>query len=158
MRRLLTVGMLAALVLPAVSAARARAPNDGTLSVRDARGVITVAARGSVIGNFAQGRIRIVDPVEGDGTGAIVSGEEFHKGIDEDTDVYRGTNVRFRLIGGYFKVRIKGSGINLSVVGKGTTTLDGAGTADDGVFSINGGDYVGILNFPLTFPLAAPTP
>src|SRR5262245_17060384 len=157
-RRLLTVGMLAAVVLPAVSAAREGAPNDGTLSVRDAHGVITVTARGSVIGNFAQGRMKIVDPTEGDGTGPIVSGEDFHKEIDEKTDFYRGTNVRFRLIGGYFKLRIKGSGINLSVVGVGTLTLKGAGTADDGVFSINGGDQVPILNFPLTFPLAAPTP
>jgi hypothetical protein len=98
----------------------------------------------------------IVDPIEGDGTGPIISGEEFHKGIDEKTDFYRGTKVRFRPIGGYFKVRIKGSGINLSVVGKGTFTLNGAGTADDGVFSINGGDYAPILNFPTTFPLAAP--
>jgi hypothetical protein len=158
MRFLLTFAVLAALALPAGSAARERTPNDGTLSVRDGRGVITVAARGAVIGSFAQGRMTIADPLEGDGTGPIVSGEEFHKGIDEKTDFYRGTKVRFRLIGGYFKVRIKGSGINLSAVGKGTLTLDGAGTADDGSFSINGADYAPILNFPLTFPLAAPTP
>ena len=64
--------------------------------------------------------------------------------------------MRFRLIGGYFRVRIRGSGINFSVVGKGTVTLNGAGTADDGTFSINGADYAPILNFPLMFPLAAP--
>ena len=85
MRRLLTVAMLAALVLPAVSAASERSPNDGTLSVRGARGVIVVSARGGVIGSFAQGRMTIVDPLEGDGTGPIVSGEEFHRGIDDNT-------------------------------------------------------------------------
>ena len=150
--------MLVALALPGASAARERTPSDGTLSVKDARGTIVVNARGGVIGSFAQGRITIVDPVEGDGTGPIVSGEEFYKGIDEKTDFYRGTKVRFRLIGGAFKVRVVGRGINLSVVGKGTVTLNGAGTADDGSYSVNGGDYIAISDVPVTFPLSASSP
>jgi hypothetical protein len=158
MRRLLPFAMLLALALPGASAARERTPSDGTLSVRDGRGTIVVNARGGVIGSFAQGKMTIIDPVEGDGTGPIVSGEEFYKGIDEKTDFYRGTKVRFRLIGGAFKVRIQGRGINLSVVGKGSVTLNGAGTGDDGAFSVNGGDYTAIPDTAVVFQLSATSP
>ncbi|CAN5373660.1 hypothetical protein BH18ACT12_BH18ACT12_22300 [soil metagenome] len=158
MRRLLTFAMLIALAVPASSAARERSPSDGTLSVRDARGTIILSARGGVIGSFAQGSVRIVDPVEGDGTGPIVSGDEFRKEIDEKTDIYRGTRVRFRIIGGAFKVIIKGRGINLSLVGKGNVTLDGAGTADDGTYSVNGGEYSVVPIFLFAFPLSATSP
>jgi hypothetical protein len=158
MRRLLTFAMLIALAVPASSAARERSPNDGTLSVRDARGTIILSARGGVIGSFAQGSVRIVDPVEGDGTGPIVSGDEFRKEIDEKTDIYRGTKVRFRIIGGAFKVVIKGRGINLSLVGKGSVTLNGAGTGDDGTYSVNGGEYSFVPDFLFAFPLSATSP
>jgi hypothetical protein len=50
MRRLLTFAMLVALALPAASAARTQGANDGTVSVRDARGTITISGRGGVIG------------------------------------------------------------------------------------------------------------
>jgi len=158
MRRLLTFAMLIALAVPASSAARERSPTDGTLSVRDARGTIVLNVRGGVIGSFAQGSVRIVDPVEGDGTGPIVSGDEFRKEIDEKTDIYRGTRVRFRIIGGAFKVVVKGRGINLSLVGKGTVTLNGAGTGDDGTYSVNGGEYSPIPDFLFPFPLSATSP
>jgi len=158
MRLLLTFAMLIALAVPASSAARERSPTDGTLSVRDARGTIVLNVRGGVIGSFAQGSVRIVDPVEGDGTGPIVSGDEFRKEIDEKTDIYRGTRVRFRIIGGAFKVIVKGRGINLSLVGKGTVTLNGAGTGDDGTYSVNGGEYSPIPDFLFPFPLSATSP
>ena len=82
MRRLLTFALLVALALPAASAARTRGPNDGTLSVKEARGWILISARGGVIGSFAQGKVTIVDPVEGDGTGPVVSGDEWSKSRD----------------------------------------------------------------------------
>jgi hypothetical protein len=158
MRRLLTFAVLVALALPATSAARQRGAADGTLSVRDARGKISISARGGVIGSFAQGSVTIVDPIENDGTGPIVSGESFHKEIDFQTDVYRGKNVRFRIIGGSFRVRVQGRGINLSLVGKGNVTLLGAGTGDDGTYSVNGGEYSAIPSFPFVFPLSATSP
>jgi hypothetical protein len=159
MRRLLTFAVLAAaFALPAGSAARTSGPNDGSLSVKDGRGVVTIQGRGAVIGSFAQGSIRIVDPIEGDGTGPIVSGEEFHREIDDTTDVYRGTKVRFRNIGGTFKVVVRGRGINLSFVGKGTVTMNGAGTDDDGTYATNGGEYSPIPDFLFPFALSATNP
>jgi hypothetical protein len=158
MRRLLTFAMLLALVLPAASVARTHAPSDGTLSVKDARGLIVISARGGVIGSFAQGKVTIVDPVQGDGTGPVVSGEEFHKEIDAQTDVYRGAKVRFRIIGGAFKIRVQGRGINLSLVGKGSVTLSGAGTGADGMYSVNGDPYSVFPNFLFSFVLSSASP
>jgi hypothetical protein len=147
-----------ALLVPTSSAARSRTPNDGTLSVRAARGVVVVAVKGGVIGSFAQGRVIITDPVEGDGTGPIVRGDEWALERGEATTVYGGKGVRFRLIGGAFRIKVLGRGINLSVVGKGTVTLDGAGTFDDGTYSVNDGEYAPIPALPITFPLSTTTP
>src|SRR6266705_232953 len=155
MRRLLTFAMLAALALPAASAARTQGASDGTLSVRDGRGTITISGRGGVIGSFAQGRVTISDPVDGDGTGPIVTGDEWSRDRDATTTTWGGTKVRFRIIGGSFRIVVKGRGINLSLVGRGNVTLIGAGTADDGSYSVNGGDYSPIPSFQLVFPLSA---
>ncbi len=125
MRRLLTFAVLLALALPAASAARTRGANDGTLSVKDARGTIFISARGGVIGSFAQGKVTIV---------------------------------RFRIIGGAFKIRVQGRGINLSLVGKGNVTLNGAGTGADGMYSVNGDTYSVIPDFLFSFVLSATSP
>jgi hypothetical protein len=159
MRRLLTFALLVALAVPATSAARSRGMNDGTLSVRDGRGVIIISGRGAVIGSFAQGRVTISDPVDGDGTGPIVTGDDFPPiERDEDTTTWRGTKVRFRIIGGTFKIVVRGRGINLSLVGKAAVTLNGAGTDDDGTFSVNGDEYTAIPDFPFPFVLSATSP
>jgi hypothetical protein len=158
MRALLTFAMLAALALPAASAARDQGANDGTLSVRDARGTVTISVRGGVIGSFARGSVRISDPVDGDGTGPIVTGDEWSNERDATTTTWGGTRVRFRIIGGAFRIVVKGRGINLSLVGKGNVTLDGAGTLDDGSYSVNGGEYLAMPGFPLPFPLSSTTP
>jgi hypothetical protein len=159
MRPLLTFAMLAALALPAASAARNQGAQDGTLSVRDGRGSITITARGGVIGSFTQGKVTITDPVDGDGTGPIVTGDDFPPIERSDTTTtWRGTKVRFRIIGGSFRIVVKGRGINLSLVGKGNVTLDGAGTEDDGSYSVNGADYLPILGFLFPFQLSSSTP
>src|SRR5256885_536365 len=127
MRRLLTFAVLAALALPAAATARQRGPNDGTLSVKEAKGVVTIQGRGAVIGSFAQGRVTISDPIDGDGTGPIVTGDDWSKDKNETTTTWGGTKVRFRMIGGTFRIVVKGRGINLSFVGVGNVILQGAG-------------------------------
>jgi hypothetical protein len=158
MRRLLTFAMLAALALPAASAARTQGANDGTVSVRDARGTITISGRGGVIGSFARGSVTIADPVEGDGTGPVVTGDDWSRDRDATTTTWGGTKVRFRIIGGSFRIVVRGRGINLSLVGTGKVTLSGAGTADDGSYSVNGGDYISVPGFPFAFPLSSTSP
>jgi opacity protein-like surface antigen len=159
MRRLLTFAVLAlALALPAAAAARTHASSDGTLSVKDARGVITIQGRGGVIGSFARGSVTINDPVDGDGTGPIVTGDEWSKDKSDTATVWGGTRVRFRMIGGTFKIVVRGRGINLSFVGKGNVIINGAGTDDDGSYATNGGDYNLIPAFAVPFALSATSP
>jgi hypothetical protein len=159
MRRiLLTLAVLVALLAPASSGARARTPTDGTLSVQSARGTITIQGRGAVIGSFMRGSVTINDPVEGDGTGPIVTGDDWVKERSETMTTWGGTRVRFRIIGGAFRVVVKGRGINLSLVGKAMVTLKGAGTEDDGSYSANGEEYSPIPDFRLDFPLSATSP
>jgi hypothetical protein len=160
MRRLLTFAVLvAALAVPTAATARPHGPNDGTLSVQDGRGVITIQGRGGVIGSFARGSVTISDPVDGDGTGPIVTGDDFPPiERDANTTTWRGAKVRFRIIGGTFRVRVKGSGVNLSFVGKATVTLNGFGTDDDGTYSANGDTYSPIPDFPFQFLLSATSP
>ncbi len=153
MRRLIATIAVLAFAVPAAALAAVHGPSDGTLSLRDGRGTFTVNARGGIIGSFAKGRVVITDPDPTDGTGPIVTGDEWHKERSDTTDVYGGTKVRFRLIGGAFRIRVYGTGINLSVVGKGTVGISGAGTADDGTYSLDGGDYVPVPGVAITLTL-----
>lgn len=158
MRRLLTFALLFGLVLPSAALARPDGLNDGTLSVSSGDGKIVIAGRGGVIGSFAKGSVTISDPIDGDGTGPIVSGDDLPPIERNDTTTtWRGKGVRFRIIGGFFKIAVKGRGINLSFVGKGNITITGAGTLDDGTYSVNGGDYTAIP-FQVAFPLSATSP
>lgn len=157
MRRLLTFAMLAlALALPTGAAARHLGANDGTLSVKDARGVFTIQGRGGVIGSVTQGKITISDPIDGDGTGPIVTGDDFPPiERNENTTTWRGNKVRFRIIGGTFRVVVNGRGVNLSFVGKGSIILNGRGTDDDGSYSVNGSEYNLIPALAFPFQLSA---
>src|SRR5512133_516197 len=159
MRRLLTFAVLGlALAVPAGAAARTSGSTDGTLSVKAARGIVTIQGRGGVIGSCAKGSVLINDPVDGDGTGPIVTGDDWSKDKTDTATVWGGTRVRFRIIGGYFKVVVRARGINLSFVGKGSVIVNGAGTDDDGSYAVNGGDYNLIPAFALPFTLSATSP
>jgi hypothetical protein len=111
-----------------------------------------------VIGSFARGSVTISDPIDGDGTGPVVTGDDWSKEKNDTTSTWGGTKVRLRMIGGTFKIVVRGRGINLSLVGKGTITLNGAGTGADGSYSVNGGEYSAMPDFPATFFLSATSP
>jgi len=157
MKALLIALALIALALPAAAAGTRLDPADGTLSVRDGRGNFVVNARGGIIGSFTRGRVIITDPIDGDGTGPIVSGDDWHKDRTDITTVYGGTRVRFRMIGGSFRIRVIGTGVNLAVVGRGSATITGQGTDDDGTYSVNGVPYAPVPAFA-QFPLNASSP
>jgi hypothetical protein len=160
MKRLLPLAALVALLLPSLGTATTRNPGDGTLSVRDGRGTFMISARGGVIGSFARGRVIITDPNPDDGTGPIVSmsSDDIKQERSATTTAWYGTKIRFRLIGGFFRIKVVGRGVNLSVVGRGQVSFNGEGTLDDGSFSVNGGDYVPVLPDQLSFPLNGSSP
>jgi hypothetical protein len=51
--------------------------------------------------------------------------------------VFAGTNFRFRAIGGYYRVVVRGSGVYLFAGGHGHVSLRGS----DGTYSVNGGKF-----------------
>jgi hypothetical protein len=165
MRQLLVLVSLLALLVPTASARDAQR-GDGTLSIRDGRGTIVIHARGAVIGQIARfernGRLVIEDLREDDDAVPRVLGADWTRLRGDGTPVYGGKALRFRLIGGRFVLRITNAlGVQLSVVGRGSMMLDGAGSVlsgigYDGVFSLNGEPAVSLPDDPETFPLRPP--
>ena len=137
---------LAALLIPAASFARSAPPvNNGTLSIREARGIVQLNARGSMTGRL-NGRLTITDPKPYDVKRAIVYGATRTIYRNEKTTVFQGKNLRFRAIGAQFRIRAEGKAIFVSALARGSVLLDGAGDPSanifyDGVFSLNDEAY-----------------
>jgi hypothetical protein len=134
--------ILLALVVPAFAVAAGAAVDDGTLTVKDGVGTVQIRANGVVLGRIARGSVQISDINPGDGGLPQITCEGKRDISDTTLDpndvvvVCTGTDIRFRLIGGAFKLAVTGKGISLSVVGKGRVTLLGTGT-DPGTFRFN---------------------
>jgi hypothetical protein len=164
MRNLLVLFLLLLLVVPATALARTAPPpptNDGTLSIREGRGLVQLSARGSITGRFGNGKITITDPNPYDTYRPAVFGASKITYRNEKTTVYQGRSVRFRMIGALFHTKIEGRGIFLSAIGRGRGQLDGAGgTAAgifyDGVWSLNDEPYHSLPDTLTSFQLAAP--
>jgi hypothetical protein len=137
MRSLLVLLASAALAVPAVAWTATRAVDDGTLSVRNGDGVVFVSATGTLIGTCDQCRVSIVDPSPDDGAPPVVTGYEGHKDLGDTHDLWSGKDVRFRMVGGFFKVKVTGSGIDLAVVAKGWGRIQ-AYDSNTGTYSVNG--------------------
>jgi hypothetical protein len=161
-RRVLVLICMLALLVPAASAGNAQR-GDGTLSIRDGRGSVVVHARGAVIGQLSRlergGKLVIEDPV---GSEPRVVGADWARERADGTLVYGGKGIRFRVIGGRFVLRVTNVvGLQLSVVGKGRVTLDGAGSLEqgalyDGVYSLNGETAESLPDDATNFSLQAP--
>jgi hypothetical protein len=149
-------------VLSAAPTSAAPAPrSQGTLSVRDGKGLVQLSARGSMIGRFQRGKVTITDPNPHDSRRAVVLGAERIVSRGAKTTVYSGKDVRFRIVGWLAHVRIEGRGIHLSAVGSGRGMVDGAGDPDlgvfyDGVWSLNDEAYTSLPDELTGFQLAGP--
>jgi hypothetical protein len=163
MRRLVAFTVLAlSLAVPAVGLAVTDGVDDGTLSVRNGTGKVVLQFSGSAVGRVGHGKIVITDPLDGDGAGFDLWGcdERFDK--TDTTTVCTGSGIRFRAIGGRYKIAIlRATGVFLSAVGHGSVLLDGRGedpnVDGDGVYSLNDNPYRSLPNFPKSLDLAAPT-
>lgn len=160
MRKLLILCLLALAIPAATSAARSAPPaNNGSLSIREARGIVQLNARGSMTGRL-NGRITITDPKPFDSKRAIVYGATKTIYRNEKTTIFQGRNLRFRAIGAQFKIRADGRAIFVSALARGSVLLDGAGDIDsnifyDGVFSLNDEQYRSLPDDPTPFELVA---
>jgi hypothetical protein len=158
-RRLSLILLAALLVLPTAAVAGLRAAGDGTLVVRNANAKsITVQGKGTIIGHFDHGWIRVTDYNPDDAIDPQVNGAKWSRPVNDTTWLYTGGDIRFRFFGGRYKVQFSGTGIDISAVGRGTATLVGAGTFDDGDFAVNGGKFtpLGLVTQTVNFNSAAP--
>lgn len=140
MRKTFVLLGLLALALPVAGVAGLRA-GEGTLSVEGGQGKVTVQARGGVIGRLERGFVVIYDLSPEDVYEAKVIGDDQPVRLVGETGIqYAGAGLRFRMVGGGFRIVINGKGIDLSVVAKGSGSIM-AGKADDpGVYSLDGAD------------------
>jgi hypothetical protein len=159
MRRLVVSLTLLALALPAAGSTAVRTAGDGTLSVRDLDGSISVVANGGVIGRCSQ-CVLVLDEWRDDEILPVVTGA---RGTDIDDDElkerFAGTNLRWKVMGGSFRMIVRsGVDVDLSLVGKGRVRWV-RGT--NGSYVLNGGDAQSVLPIsPPSFQLnpVAPNP
>lgn len=144
MRKLVVVLCSACALVVAVTAALAGEPSAGTLSVERGKGVVMIDLRGSVLGRLTVGSLRVTDQTPNDRYSALVVGRKLtQERLGPRTVLYRGQGLRFRMLGGGYRMVARGSGITVSAVGRGVVMLDGEPRfpGDDvGVYSRDGVD------------------
>ena len=161
----LLVPFLLVLVLPATAFARLTPPKpaNGTLSIREGRGIVQLNARGSLTGRL-RGRIAITDPNPYDSKRPVVYGATKTTYKNDRKVIYQGKNVRFRLIGALYTIRLEGRAIFMSAIGRGKGQVDGDGDVQadifyDGVWSLNDEPYHSLPDDPTAFELmSTPSP
>jgi len=155
MRRLLVPILLAAALVPAAALAAPGAPGDGTVSVKNANGKVAIVARGSFIAYCDSCSIFVSDPDPTDAAAPIVTNADTATVLTDTKLMYKGSQMRFRSVGGFIRVIIQGRGIDLSGIGRGQVVLDGTGGSDDGTYAFNGDFYRSLPDFELRFPFSS---
>lgn len=146
MRNLVPALLAVLLTAPGVAVATTEATvADGALSVADGRGEVTLGRRagilGGVIGRFDSGCVTITDLTPEDLSFPLVWGDdEPQVDLPRGGVKYCGVAVRFRLIGGRFRIVVAGRGIDLSAVGVGEGTIVTSDRRQPGVYSLDGDD------------------
>jgi hypothetical protein len=143
MRRL-SLTLLCGLILAPAAFAATRASGDGVLELRAVAGTATLSGKGALWGQLDKGSLAVTDSNLDDGV-ILVSGAD-HTYVSaklDDTMVYTGKDIHFRFVGvGKYKLIVKGTGIDLTAVGVGTTTLTGdTRVDDDGGYSVDGAKW-----------------
>ena len=139
MRKAVLIVLLAALVVASTATAAVVAQRgDGKLSVSDGRGFVWLQARGVLIGRVDKGTVTITDLSPLDETEPLVWGAEKEQ-FKGSATVFKGEDIRFRLIGGQWRISMRGSGIDVSAAARGTVLIQGDGL-DTGVYSTSGVD------------------
>jgi hypothetical protein len=165
-RILVSCAILGALLLPAAALARVHGhAKPGFLVVRGASGdggvnghaVVTLVVHGFVLGSVSQeARVDIYQAPSAAGQGgpSVSSGDVSTKTKKWRTFTgkeYNGSSFRFRAMGGYYRVVVRGSGVYLFAGGHGNVTLQGSSFAPhaDGKYSVDGGVFRSLPMKPL---------
>ena len=140
MRKTFALLGLLALALPVAGVAGLRA-GEGTLSIEDGVGRVALQVRGGVIGRLERGSVVIYDLTPEDAYEPWVFGDDQPlRFVGEKGIRYGGLGLRFRLIGGRYRIVIEGRGIDLSVVARGSGSITAGPAVDPGVYSLDGAD------------------
>lgn len=144
MRRLISLCCLTALAAVLAGAARG-ADGVGTLYVERGKGTVTLDVRGVVLGRLANGLVTITDRTPNDPHTATVTGRriQVYRRLGPNRIQVRGQGLRFRMLGGNYRIVVRGVGISVSAVGRGLVVLDGEPRLpgeDLGVYSLDGVD------------------
>jgi hypothetical protein len=137
MRKLILILLAAVLLLPAAARAGLASPGDGSLVVSGADGKLTVHGKGLIFGHLDHGTITVVD-YNPDSNTALPSVSGAKLKLVGGKVVYSGNDVRFLFPGGRYTLIVEGTGIAISAVGNGKFTALGAGTTNDGSFTVDG--------------------
>jgi hypothetical protein len=145
--RALIVFLCAIAATVAVAATAAGAVRDnGQLSLERGRGSAVLEMRGVVLGRLTAGTVRVTDLTPRDRFAPTVSGRRITVNrVGPRTTLYRGVGIRFKVLGGRYRIVLRGSGMSVSAVGVGAVVLEGdpRWLGDDiGVFSLDGVDCV----------------
>jgi hypothetical protein len=148
MRALILFACAALSAAALTGSAVAADPAPGVLSVERGRGTVSIDIRGSVLGRLANGSLRVTDLTPRDRFAPSVVGRKLTvTRLGPRTLVYRGQGLRFRMLGGGYRMSARGSGISVSAVGLGSVVLDADARypGDDvGVFSLEDGVECGM--------------
>lgn len=169
MRKLILLACSIAAAAVLGGSAGAAGPDVGVLSVEDGKGMVMLDLKGSVLGRLSTGTLRVTDHTPWDRYSALVVGRKVTQDrLGPKTVLYRGQGLRFRMVGGGYRIVVRGAGISVSAVGRGVVSLDGDPRLpgeDVGVYSLEDGvdcDVERALCTPLPdepqrFTLGSPT-
>ncbi len=82
--------------------------------------------KGAVIGWMGNGKLTLTDNDPYDeqcAGGTPCRGQRMQ--LSDATTVYKGQNIRYRMVEGSYRLKFEGTGIRLSAVGRGWVTFDG---------------------------------
>lgn len=121
----------------AASGDRAGASPNEVLSIENGNGVFRVTGRGTLIMRITQGTVVVVDQTPADRFSPYLGGVP--RGRSSSAG---GRDINLYVLGGRYKVTVRGSGINISARGDGTVLLQGVPDSTGDAGTIRVGDLV----------------
>jgi hypothetical protein len=146
MRRLSLILLVSILAIPAAAFAARQDKGDGDFELKAANGTFIVAGHGVLLAQIGKGVVRVTDMTPNDGQQPAISGADRTLPTDDpNVTLYLGSNIHVRVTGGKYKIRFKGSGINLTAIGVGIADITANPLAfDTGDFSLDGGKWTAV--------------
>jgi hypothetical protein len=132
---LLTLLLAAALTAPAAVLAADAPKRAGALSVEGAMGMVKVTARGGLLGRIESGSMQLIDLTPNDRWFPVVNG--LGRGV---VVTLKGENISFRVLGGQYRLVLRGRGISIAARGHGSALLHGEpdDVGDTGIWATGG--------------------